>query len=486
MNNIPKRSTVLSSLLWKLMERSGTQGIQFLVQIILARLLTPEQFGTIAIVTVFISLATVFVQGGLNTALIQKKGTDDLDFSSIFYLSLGISIILYMIIFFSSPLIAKFYNDSLLIPVLRIMSLTLFLGAFISIQNAYVAKYMMFKKLFISSLGSIIVSGILGVLLAYKGYGVWALVIQQLSNQAMTVLILFFVIKWRPKFMFSKSRVTVLFSFGWKLLISNMLNMFYINLRTLIIGRIYAPSVLGYYDRGEQFPKTIVSNIDGSIQSVMLPTMAAYQDNPNRVKEIARRAIVSSSFLIFPIMIGMFVVSKPLVIIILTDKWLPSVPFLQIFALSYMLMPIHTANLQAINAMGRSDIFLQLEIIKKTIGIVILLISIPFGIYAIAIGMFFSNIVSSFINAYPNKKLLNYSYAEQIKDLLPSLAISVLMAITINSVKYFSLTSWSLLCVQVIIGFIVYISLAILFKLDSLDYIFNTLKQMLHLKKKSK
>ncbi len=300
MQNQNTKSKVLSSLFWKLMERGGTQGIQFIVQIVLARLLLPEDYGLIALVTIFIALANVFVQSGFNTALIQKKDADEVDFSSVFYLSLFVAGLLYIVLFFTAPFIADFYRDLQLIPVIRILAITLFFGAFNSIQNAYVSRNMLFKKLFFSSLGAILVSGIIGVIAAYMGYGVWALVMQQLSNQLMITLILWFTVKWRPRLLFSLKRVKVLFSYGWKLLASSLLNTLYMNIRTLIIGRIYSPATLGFYNRGEQFPKLIVTNIDGSIQSVMLPTLAAHQDDRIRVKDMVRRSIVTSSFVLFP------------------------------------------------------------------------------------------------------------------------------------------------------------------------------------------
>jgi O-antigen/teichoic acid export membrane protein len=234
------------------------------------------------------------------------------------------------------------------------------------------------------------------------------------------LVILLFSVKWRPKLIFSFSRIHQLFSYGWKLLVSSLIDTLYMNLRSLIVGKIYSPSMLGYYNRGDQFPQLIVSNINGSIQSVMLPTLSSEQDNKQRVKELVRRSIVTSSFLLFPMMIGLAVVGEALIKIILTDKWLPCVTFMQIFCLSYALWPIHTANLQAINALGRSDIFLKLEMIKKLMGITVLMISMFLGIYAIAVGTLISGIISTFINAHPNLKLLDYSYKEQIKDIMPS------------------------------------------------------------------
>lgn len=460
------------------MERGGTQGIQLIVQIVLARLLAPEQFGSIAIVMAFINLAQVFVHSGFNTALVQKKDADDEDFSSIFYISLGIAGTLYIIMFIFAPYVANFYKDPILIPILRVLSLILFAGAFNSIQNAYVSRNLLFKKLFQSSLGSVFVSGILGILAAYQGLGIWALVIQQLVNQVSITIIMWYTVKWRPKRIFSLSKVRELFSFGWKLLASSLLNVLYMDLRTLIIGKIYSPTILGYYNRGQQFPKVIVSNIDGSIQSVMLPTLSAHQDDRKRIKEMMRRAIVTSSFFMFPMMVGMVVVAEPLVKIILTDKWLTAVPFLQIFCLSYALMPIHTSNLQAINAIGRSDIFLKLESIKKIVGLIVLVLSLPFGVYAIALGQVISGIISTFINAYPNKRLLSYSYKEQLVDIMPSFAIAIIMGCVVYTFKFFNFTVWKTLSLQVITGALVYIGLAKVFKIESFSYLVAVFKEL--------
>lgn len=483
MENQNTKSNILSSLFWKLMERGGTQGIQFIVQIVLARLLSPEEYGIIAIVMVFILLANVFVESGFNTALIQKKDADEVDFSSVLYLSLGVASILYGIIFITAPFIASFYDQPILVKVLRVLSITLFIGAFNSIQNAFVARNMLFKKLFASSLGAVTISGIVGIIAAYSGLGVWALVAQQLTNQLMIAIILWFTVMWRPHLLFSFKRVKVLFSYGSKLLASALIDTLYRDLRTLIIGKMYTPLMLGYYNRGKQFPQLIVSNINGSIQSVMLPALSSHQDNRKRVKEMMRRAIVSSSFLIFPMMVGMAVVAEPLVEIVLTDKWLPAVPFLQIACFTFALWPIHTANLQAINAMGRSDIFLRLEIIKKIMGLIILGISLPFGVYAIALGGVFSGLIGTFINAYPNKELLNYSYKEQWLDIMPSLLISLIMGGIVYLFNFLSFPAWQVLILQIVSGGIIYILLAKIFKIESLTYLVETMKQLIKSRK---
>lgn len=473
-----ENKTVVSSLIWKFLERTGTYLVQFVIQIILARILLPSEYGIVAIVTVFIALANVFIQTGFNTALIQRKNVTDLDYSSVLYLSLLVAFVLYIIIFICSPFIANFYKDPLITPVLRVLSLTLFLGAFNSIQTAYISRNMLFKKNFLSSLIAIIVSGIVGIIFANLGYGVWALVIQQLLNMIILIIILLFTIDWKPRLIFSIKRVKVLFSFGWKLLCSALIDTLYNNIYDLIIGRKYTSTDLAYYNRGKQFPNVIVTNVNGSISTVLLPTMSKNQDDKVKVKEMTRKAIVISSFVLFPMMIGLAVVAKPLVSIILTDKWLECVPFLQILCFSFALWPIHTANLQAINAIGRSDVFLKLEIVKKIVGILILIITVPMGLYSMALGQIITGIISSFINAYPNKKLLNYSYLEQVKDLCPIIIISLVMGLIIYPISFLNLGNLLILILQCIIGGIIYIIFSWLFKIDAFNQIINLIKNI--------
>lgn len=470
---------VIHSLFWKFLEKGGTQGIQFIIQIILARLLLPKDYGIVALVTIFIVIANIFVQSGLNTALIQKKDTDEVDFSSVFYISLLIASLLYIALFFTAPLISKFYGEYQLTRILRVLSITLFFGAFKSIQNAVVAKKMQFKRLFISSFGAMVLSGIVGLFMAYAGFGVWALVVQQLVLQFLITLILWLTVKWRPKLLFSFVRVKGLFSYGWKLLISSLIDTLDRELRGLIIGKFYGPAILGSYNRGQQFPALIVNNIDGSIQSVMLPTLASHQEDRQRVKAIMRRSIMTSSFIVFPMMIGLAVVANPLIRVLLTEKWLPAVPFLQIYAMYFALLPIHSSNLQAINALGYSGIYLRLEIIKKIIGVIILIITFFYGVYALALGALISGIIASFINAYPNRKLLNYSYREQWRDIIPSLLLSLLMGMIIYNIRLIGVNPWIILFLQVTIGITVYLVSAKLLKLEIFGYLITTMKVIL-------
>ena len=473
------KATIISSLIWKFLERIGIQGTQFIVSIVLARLLAPENFGLIAIVTIIISIANVFIQSGLGTALIQKKDADDLDFSSVFYASLSLATIIYTGIFFTTPLIAQFYNNDELIPIIRVLTLTLFIGVFSSIQYAYVARNMMFKKLFFRSMGSIIPSSIVGISLAFAGFGVWALVAQQLFSASLSVIILWFTVPWRPRLSFSFQRLGKLFSFGWKLLLSSILDTIYSQIQGIVIGKMFSPTSLAFYDRGSHFPYIIVNNINNSIQAVMLPSLAAYQDDRPQVKKMMRRAIVTSSFLIIPMMAGLAAIAEPLVLVLLGEKWLPCVPFVRIFCFFYAFYPIHTSNLSAINALGRSDIFLKLEIIKKIYGLAILIGFIfyfrsPIGI---AYGAALSALIASFVNASPNKKLLNYSYFEQLKDIAPSILLTCLMTVVISSLTYLHLNNYITIILQITVGCIIYLGLAKILHFECLDYLIKTVAE---------
>jgi len=477
------KTSVLSSLFWKSLEQGGVSGVQLIVQIVLARLLLPEDYGVIALIVVFIAISGTFIQSGLGTALIQKKKVTDADYSSVFYLTLALALVFYCILFLGAPTIATFYNQPLITPVLRVLGLTLFFGAVNTIQNAVIARNFLFRKLFVSSLGAVLLSGVVGIVMAYAGYGVWALVGQQLTSIGTLSIIMWFTVKWRPKFLFSVTRIKELFSFGWKLLASGLLDVTYTNLNSLIIGKLYPASMLGYYTKGNEFPNILVSNIDNSIQAVMFPAYAKNQDNRPMVKQIMRRALVTSAFLVFPAMAGLAAVAEPLIELLLTEKWLIAVPFLQIFCAAYALWPIHTANLQAINALGRSDVFLKLEIIKKIVGVSILAVTVPIGIYAMAIGSVVGGVVSTFINAYPNKLLLNYSFTEQWSDLMPALILSLIMFGVAFSVLFLGLSALTTLVLQIAVGVVVYVGLAWVLGLESLTYVIDTVRDYLPRKK---
>lgn len=471
--------TVISNLVWRFAERCGAQLVSFIVSIVLARILAPEDYGTIALVTVFTAILQVFVDSGLGTALIQKKDADEIDFSSVFYFNFVVCLILYLGMFAAAPFIADFYGDVTLVPVIRILSLTIVISGVKGIQQAYVSRNMLFKRFFFSTIGGTIFSAVLGIAMAYAGFGIWALVAQQLSNTFIDTLILWITVRWRPIKSFSWTRLKYLLSFGWKLLVSSLLDTAYNNLRNLIIGKMYSSSDLAFYNQGDKFPKVIVTNINASIDSVLLPTMSSAQDDKERVKQMTRRAIKTSTYVMAPLMMGLAFCAEPIVSLVLTDKWLPCVPFLRIFCTTYMFWPVHTANLNAINAMGRSDWFLRLEIIKKIMGMTILLSTMWFGVMAMAYSLLLSSVLSQIINSWPNRKLLGYGYLEQVRDFAPGILLAVIMGICVYFISFLHLSTIVTLLIQFIVGAAIYIGVSAILKLEEFEYLLGMVKSFL-------
>lgn len=478
------KQKTLSGMFWRFAERSGAQGIQFVVSIILARLLTPADYGLIGLITVFTSIALVFATSSFGQALVQKHNADNKDFSSVFFFSLVFSIILYGVLFAAAPVIAGFYDEPKLTAIVRVLSLSVIIGAVNSVQQAYVQKTMQFKRFFWATLGGTVVSAFVGVGMAFKGCGVWALVGQNLSNQLIGIIVLWFTVKWRPDFVFSVKRMKKMFSYGWKLLCSSLLDTVYNNIYSLIIGKFYTASDLGYYNRGKQFPMLIIQNINSAIDSVLFPVLSEMQTDTKRLKSTVRRSMTTSTFIIFPMMAGLAAVAKPLTLLLLTEKWLPAVPFIRFCCFTYAFWPVHTANLQAIKALGRSDVFLKLEIAKKIVGVATLIITLPFGLTVMMWGRCVSTLISSFINAFPNKKLMNYSYFEQTKDILPAFVLSITMACIIMCTGFFSLPPAAEIIIQTILGAALYIAGAKFFGLESFEYVLNILKGIVSKKRK--
>ena len=473
---VEKNPKVLANFLWRFAERCGAQGVAFVVSVALARLLAPEVYGTIALVTVFTTILNVFIDSGFGNALIQKKDADDLDFSTVFYFNITVCTLLYLGMFFAAPWIARFYKDLELTPVIRVLSLTLIISGVKNVQQAYVSRTMQFKRFFFATLGGTIGAAVIGIVMAYHGFGVWALVAQQIFNATVDTIILWITVKWRPKRMFSWQRLKGLFSFGWKLLASMLLDTVYNDLRQMIIGKMYTKTDLAQYNRGKQLPDLLVNNIDTSINSVLLPAMSQVQDNPERVKNMTRRAMKTSTYVIAPVMMGLAFTAESVIHLVLTEKWLPCVPFLRIFCITYMFYPVNTTNLNAIKAMGRSDLFLKLETIKKVIWLIVLLGTMWFGVMAMAYSLLFTSITSQIINSWPNKKLLDYSYPEQIRDILPGILLAVFMGCCVYPVKWIGFSDLLTLFIQVVMGACIYIGGSALLKLEGFRYLWEQLK----------
>ncbi len=474
-------SSVTKGFVWKLLERFGVQGTQFVLQIVLARLLLPEYYGALSIMLIFVNLANVFVQTGLNTALIQNKDVTEEDYSSVFWVVFGVSLILYGIVFAAAPLVGLFYEMPEIVTPLRVLALMLLPGAFNSIQLARVSRKLEFRKVFISSLGGILVSGGIAVWMAYANAGLWALVVYNLLNITVTCGVMLVIVRWFPRFVINWRRIGTLFSFGWKLLVSELTNNLYQDLRSLVVGKKYNNATLGYYNRGKQFPQFFINAVNGTVQSVMLPAMAQAQDDRARVKQQTRNSIILSSYIILPLMAGLAAVASPLVAVLLTDKWLPCVPYLQMYCFTLAFYPIHSCNLQAINSIGRSDVFLRLEVIKKTIGIVALVVAVfcfdsPLAIAAT--GMI-TTLISTFINASPNKRLIGYSYFEQARDLAPSFLISIAMCGSVWALGLLPLAPVWLLLIQIPAGIAIYVALSALFRLKPFFVVVGAVKSKL-------
>ncbi|MCQ2387263.1 MAG: lipopolysaccharide biosynthesis protein [Clostridia bacterium] len=478
--------SVFSNFIWRFLERWGAQLISFVVSIILARILEPTVYGTVALIFVFTAILQVFVDSGFGTALIQKKDADDKDFSTVFFFNIFVCTILYIILFFFAPLIAKFYGSTQLTPYIRVVGLVLIIAGVKGIQVSYVTKKMQFKKFFFSTLGGTIVAAFVGIFMAYKGYGVWALIAQNLVNQIIDTIILWITVEWKPSFYFSFKRLKSLFKFGSKILIASLIDTTYSELRTLVIGKKYSADDLAYYNKGNQFPSLAVNNTSSAFNSVLFPSMSIEQDKKENVKAITKRAIKTSSYILSPLLIGLAACSTAFISLLLTDKWLPAVPFMIIGCFSGLMNPMNAANLNAIRSIGRSDITLKLEIIKKILDACIIAITMWFGVLWIALGSIIGVFCAQILDAVPNKKLINYGYFEQLKDLLPSFLLSLFMGVVVYCVNFLGLSNWLTLLIQVPLGIVIYVGFSLIFKFESFKYCLNMIKSIFSKNKKVK
>lgn len=469
------KSSLLSNLSWKFAERILAQAVTMVVSIILARILNPSDYGIISIVMIFITIANVFVSDGFGSALIQKKNADALDFSSVLYFNIALSIMLYLALFFVAPYISMFYGEGyeILTPVLRVLGLRVILCAINTVQQAYVAKKMIFKKFFYATLFGTVLSAFVGITLAFMGFGVWALVAQYMTNTVVDTLFLAFSLKKKPIFFFSLTRVKGLIGYGWKILATNLLIVGQEELKALIIGKVYSSSDLAYYDKGRQFPMLIITNINTSIGAVLFPKMSNDQDNIDRLKNTAKNSIRFSAYVMCPLMIGLAAVSETFISLLLTEKWLSCVPLMKMFCVAYLLYPLHSANMQAVKAVGRSDILFKVEIVKKILELFILLSVVWISVEAVVMSIMLQNILFIFINAYPNKKLINYGIKEQVIDVSGPILMSIVMMIVVSFVGKIDMGLLPLLIVQVLCGGVVYWFLSVITHNKEFNYIKN-------------
>ena len=456
--------STLNSLVWKFSESVLSQLVSLAVSIIIARILGPEAYGIVAMVVIFTTMAQVFVDGGFNSALVQKKDADDIDFSSVFYFSLLFSSFLYALLFITAPAISKFYGSqySELTPVFRVLGVTMIISAINGVQTAYVQKKMMFKSFFWARLVGTVLSGITGICMAYAGYGVWALVAQQIISSVINTFTLYIITKKSPIIAFSLERMRGLMKFGINVLGSNLLITGYKELRALVIGKLYSASDLALFSRGSHYPNLIVSNINSTLGTVLYPRMSLEQDNLSELKRYLQKSLRISTYLLCPLLFGMAAMAEPFIRILLTEKWIGCVPYLQLMCFINLFQPLSNINNQAIRASGRSGEIFKIEIIKKSIELISLLLVMRISVMAIVVNMLVMSALLNFLFVRPNAKYLAYSFGEQMKDLAPGVLMGAIMMIVIYPITLFPICDMIQIVLQLSIGGALYIGMSIL------------------------
>lgn len=480
MNNLKQKT--LSGFIYKFAERGASQGVNLIVQIILARILMPEEFGTIALLTVFMTILDVFVTYGFGNSLVVNKKSDDLDFSTCFYFGIFLSLVIYGIVWVSSPYISQFfYGHNELDLLVKVMALRMPISAVNSVQHAYIAKNMRFKMFFYATLIGTILSGILSITMAYNGFGVWALVAQYLSNAFFSTITLWIIAKWRPKWIFSFKRLKAIYDYGWKILAVGLVDTIFGQIRSLVIAKQYSKADLAYYNRGYHFAGFGMQLVEPTIAGVLFPALSNCNDDQKMMKSVTQRVTKTSTFMICGIMGLLAAISQPLILVLLTEKWSNSIIFLQIGCMAYLLRPLQVINNCVIRASGRSGLLLKLDLVKKGIGVLLLLLSMPYGVEAIAWSLVVTNVIATMINIYPNKDILKYGYFEQFKDLAVNLALGMVVAIVVWLYTLLSINNLLMLVLQVGTWLILNIGISEILKMDSYIYlkelIFKNLSQ---------
>lgn len=464
-------------VLWSSIEQFSVQIIQFVLGLIMARILSPHDYGLVGMILVFTSIAETFVNSGFSNALIRKQNKTEVDYSTAFYFNIVVGVVAYLLLFLLSPFIADFYNEPLLESLTKVVSINVFINSLGIVQRARYSIKVDFKTQAKATTTSVLISGIIGLWMAYSGYGVWAIVGQSVIRNTLNVLLLWIFAKWLPQLQFSWQSFREMWSFGYKLLLSGLLNTIYNDIYKLIIGKVFSAQDLGNYTRAHQFASFPSSNINGIISRVTYPILSSIQDDDVRLKRVYRKYLRLSAFIVFPLMVGLSALAEPLIIYILTEKWRASIILLQIICFNMMWYPIHAINLNLLQVKGRSDLFLKLEIIKKIIGVAILCITVPIGLVAMCIGGIFSSILCLAVNTYYTGKLINVGFCLQMRDLLPTLLLSLAMGAVVSLSVWFVPSNLLRVIVGVIIGVIFYVSVAKLFKMEEFNDLLSLVKR---------
>lgn len=477
------KKVTASGLAWKLLEQVGSKLVAFVLSVILARLLFPEDYGVIALTSIFITLCDVFVSYGFATSLIQKKDTDELDYSSVFYTSMAIALVLYAILFFSAPYIAEWFDTPILSSVLRVLGLRVPIGAFGSVQQAYATKNYMFKKFFIATMAGSVLSGVIGIVMAYNGFGVWALVAHDLIGIIINKITLYFATKWRPRLCYSWTRTKSLFNYGWKILAVSLFETACSEVNSLTIGKKYSSEDLAYTSKGGSLPKMIGQFSVNPIRFVLMPVLSAKQGDGN-MKHTISSCISACCYLVFPLMCGLAIIAPTLVPVLYTEKWNGCIIFMQLMCIYYAVEPLIAINTILIQASGKSSLYLIIGIVARTFGLIGLLLVINYGVFWIVFVQVVTILFHYVIVSLPNKKLYGYSAFMQLKEVLPYLLLTTIMGVAIYFMNYLSLNPILILVLQVISGCVIYVGLSIVFKVPAFKYLLNIIKSFLQKKQK--
>lgn len=459
------KNKTLKGVTWTAAETVIRYGITFIVGIVLARLLSPDEYGLIGILTIFIELFNIIIDGGFANALIQKKNADDIDFSTVFFVNMALSFVLALLMYLSAGLVADFFGREELVRLTQVMSIIVVINAFAVVQKARLTKLLDFKTQTKVSVYSGLASGIIGITMAFVGFGVWALVGQQFSSAIMTAVLFWILSKWSPSLVFSYERFKGLWGFGWKLLVSGILNTISVQLHNVVIGKIYSPATLGQYTRASQFGGMFSGNLTSIVQRVTFPVLSSVQDDPAYLKSSYKRVIKLTVFPTFILMMGLAATSKAFIGMLIGEKWLDASVYLQILCFSMMLYPLHALNLNAIQVMGRSDLTLKINIVKNLLIVFPVLLGIYFNIYAMLIADVIRNFICYYLNAYYSRYLLNYPIEEQLKDIMPLFAIAMITAIHVYLLSFISLPSHWVFIIQAFVGAIIVLAICELKKL---------------------
>lgn len=465
--------------MWSFIDSFAQKGITFVIGIILARLLLPSEFGLIGMISIFIAISASFINSGFGAALIRKKECTDKDYSTVFYYNLAVGVFFYWVMFFSAPAISRFFNEPQLIRLVQVLAVVLIIDSFTIIQRTILTKRIDFKLQTRISVIASIVSGAVGILLAFRGFGVWSLVVKQICQRAINSFLLWLWNRWRPLLVFSKTSFTELFSFGYKLLISGLIDTLYRNIYLLIIGKYFSAQALGFYTRANQFNALPSENINEIVSRVSYPVMAQMQGDKVALKRNYKKIIKSTMLITFVLMMGMAAVAEPMIITLIGEPWRPSIVYLQLLCFAGMMYPLHALNLSMLNVQGRSDLFLKLEIIKKILAVPVIIIGVLFGIKAMIMGMIVNSQIAYFLNSYWSGRFIGYAMLEQIRDIMPSFILAITSAAVVFMIGWLLPFGYlPILTIQVITGAVLVFVIAEITKLEA--YLF--MKEILQTK----